>query len=125
MVARVSSQVRGEKLVEKVLQAAVEELAAKRALKRGELPRGSGAKTILDPLFAVVTDIHLWSNTVIPASSVLLTAAVLGRFVFVRSARAPASAVSALIAAAAGGWLGATVTGAVLFPSSMPLAPRT
>ncbi|MDB4939546.1 MAG: hypothetical protein JWP87_6518 [Labilithrix sp.] len=65
-----------------------------------------------------LTNVHLWSNTVVPASCVL--AAVVA-FVALLFRRSPAPA-SALVSAAAGGWTAAVATGAYLFPISMPLA---
>ncbi len=78
----------------------------------------AGGAMIMLPHGFGLTDIHLWSNTVIPAMSVIATAVVLVRFLFFGSS---AVALSTLMAALAGGWLGAVVTGVVLFPSSMPL----
>src|SRR5687768_3484714 len=77
------------------------------------------AALVLLPHGFGLSDIHLWSNTVIPAASVIVTVVVLARFLFFRSS---AVAVTVLAAAAAGGWMGAVITGVVLFPSSMPLA---
>ena len=60
--------------------------------------------------------IHSWCNTWLPgAASVALTLAII-RFVFMRSSARP---VSVGVAAIAGGWLGAVVTAAVLFPVSV------
>jgi hypothetical protein len=82
------------------------------------LAAGIAALALLPRGFAV-DDIHLWSNTIIPAIASLAVAAALISWVFWRwSARV----VSILIGAAAGGWISAVVTGAVLFPSSMTLA---
>lgn len=77
------------------------------------------AALILLPHGFALTDIHLWSNTVIPAATSIATSVVLVRLLFFRSS---AVAVTVLVAAAAGGWLAAVVTGMVLFPSSMTLA---
>lgn len=75
-------------------------------LALGMLPRG----------FAL-DDIHLWSNTIIPAASCLAVVATLLAFVLGRS-----QGVRAVVAIAAGGWLAAVATGALLFPLSMPVA---
>lgn len=64
------------------------------------------------------TNVHLWSNTVVPAVSVLATTFALVRHLFFRSA----SGVSVLVAAAAGGWLAAALAGAHLFPTSISMA---
>lgn len=77
---------------------------------------GGIAALLLLPHGFAPTDIHLWSNTVIPAVASLAAAATLVRFFFLRGA---APAVSVLIAAAAGGWASAVVVGIGLFPSSM------
>lgn len=66
-----------------------------------------------------LTDIHLWSNTVVPAVALLVTAAALVRYLFFRSSPL---LLGVLVAAAGGGWLVAVVTGAVLYPISMPAA---
>lgn len=71
------------------------------------LPRGFG-----------LTNVHLWSNTVVPAVSVSASVAAFVRLLFRRS-WAP---VGALVAAAAGGWTVAVFVGAFLFPSSMTLS---
>lgn len=84
------------------------------------LAAGLVALNLLPHGFAA-DDIHLWSNTVIPALASVAIASALVRFFFFRSS---APTVSLLVAAAAGGWTSAAVTGAVLFPISMTL-PRS
>lgn len=75
------------------------------------------AALVFLPRGFALDDIHLWSNTIIPVVAALaVVAALLGLVV-----RASAIGVSALIAAAAGGWTSAVVTGATLFPSSLSL----
>jgi hypothetical protein len=74
------------------------------------------AALILLPHGFAPDDLHLWSNTVIPALASVVTATALVRFFFFRSR---ASTVSVLVAAASGGWTSAVITGAVLFPTSM------
>jgi hypothetical protein len=76
---------------------------------------GVVALALLPRGFAL-TDIHAWTDTFIPVVLVIATAVAIVRFVFFR---APPAVVSALVAAAAGGWFGAGVTGAILFPISM------
>lgn len=78
----------------------------------------AGAAMTMLPHGFGLTDIHLWSNTVIPAVSVIATVIVLVRLLFFGSS---AVALSVLMAALAGGWMGAVITGVVLFPSSMTL----
>jgi hypothetical protein len=78
---------------------------------------GVGALVLLPHGFAL-TNVHLWSNTVVPAAAVLAAVFAFVRLVFQRSS----TAVSALVAAAAGGWTAAVVTGATLFPISMTIS---
>lgn len=72
---------------------------------------------LLLPHGFALTDVHLWSNTVVPAVAVLVTVVALVRYLFLR---ASPMLLGVLVAAAAGGWLAAIVTGGVLFPASMP-----
>ncbi len=65
---------------------------------------------LLLPHGFALTDIHLWSNTVVPALAVLVTVVALVRYFFFRSS---ALTVTALEAATAGGWLVAVVSGAL------------
>lgn len=78
----------------------------------------AGAALPMLPHGFAPTDVWFWSNTVIPALAVLTTLAVFVRLLFFRSSRV---ALSVLVAAAAGGWSGAALTGVFLFPSSMTL----
>jgi len=65
-----------------------------------------------------LTDVHLWSNTVVPAVSVVVTVAAVVRYLFLRKSPMP---LGVLVAAAAGGWLVAIVTGGILYRASMPV----
>jgi hypothetical protein len=79
---------------------------------------GGIAALVLLPRGFTLTNVHLWSNTVVPFVSVMAAVAAFVRLLFRRSW----ALVSALVAAAAGGWTVAVVTGASVFPVSMPLA---
>lgn len=81
------------------------------------LAAGIGALWMLPHGFSI-DEIRLWSNTLIPAAACLAVVAALIAFV-VRRWRA---GVSALVAAAAGGWTSAIITGVALFPVSMTLS---
>ncbi len=60
-------------------------------------------------------DLHMWSNTVIPAVAMLaVVAAFVGLLI-----RSYTAGVQGLIAAAAGGWTSAVFTGVLLFPVSI------
>lgn len=80
------------------------------------------AALVLLPHGFAPDDVHLWSNTIIPAMASLAVASALVRFFFFRSS---APTVSILVAAAAGGWTSAVIAGAVLFPTSMTPARCT
>lgn len=77
------------------------------------------AAMMLAPQGFPPTSLLAWTSTFIPASSVVVTVAVLVRYV-ASGARRGRRGTSALVAAAAGGWAAAAATGAVLFPVSMP-----
>lgn len=81
---------------------------------------GAAALILLPHGFAV-TDLHAWSNSILPGLCVASAVAALARLLFFRSG---GLGVSALVAAAAGGWTSAIVLGGVLFPVSMPLDRR-
>lgn len=100
----------------KVLRSAA--LAVAAVLLALHLALGIAALTLLPRGFSA-TDIHAWSNTVVPACAVLVTAAALVRYFFLRSSP---SAVAALVAAAAGGWTFAVGLGVALFPVSLPIS---
>ena len=77
---------------------------------------GIAALFLLPHGFAL-TDVHLWSNTVVPGAAVLVTAVAVVRYLFLRSSP---MLLGVLVAAAAGGWLVAIATGGTLYPASMP-----
>jgi hypothetical protein len=60
-------------------------------------------------------DIHLWSNTIIPATASVAVVVGLIHALIRRSAMA----LGVLVATAAGGWVSAVVVGAIMFPVSM------
>lgn len=70
------------------------------------------------PLGFAATDLHFWSNELIPVVASLAVVAALIHTLVRRSA----IALRALVAAAAGGWASAVVAGAILFPISMTFA---
>ena len=72
----------------------------------GLLPRG----------FALA-DLHCWTNTIIPAVASLAVLVTLIHAIARRSMIAP----RILVVVAAGGWVTAVVTGAILFPDSMTI----
>jgi hypothetical protein len=76
------------------------------------------AALVLLPHGFAPTNVHLWSNTVVPVVAVLAALVALVRHLFYRSA----GAVCVLVAAAAGGWMAAGLTGAYLFPTSIPMS---
>jgi hypothetical protein len=62
-------------------------------------------------------DLQFWTNTIIPAVASLAVIAALIHAIARRKAIAP----KIVVAVAAGGWVAAVVTGAILFPDSMTL----
>ncbi|MCA9587458.1 MAG: hypothetical protein KC657_19155 [Myxococcales bacterium] len=64
-------------------------------------------------------DLHVWSNTVIPAGCSLLAIGAVARSFMKREI---ATSVTVLVAAAGGGWLAAGAVGRQLFPLSIPLS---
>lgn len=62
------------------------------------------------------SDLHAWTDTWLPLAAGLVVVAALVRFVFFRSSGLFVSLVSAALA---GGWIGAVVTGNLLFPISV------
>ncbi len=77
---------------------------------------GAIEAVLLLPRWFPLVDIHTWSNTVIPIACALASVIAI---VFQFRRHSSSAGVSALIAAAAGGWIAAATTGAILFPISM------
>lgn len=73
---------------------------------------------VLLPRGFALTNVHLWSNTVVPAVWVIAAVAASVRLFF----RRDSAPVCALAAAAAGGWTVAVFAGAFLFPTSMTIS---
>jgi hypothetical protein len=78
---------------------------------------GGVAALVLLPRGFARGDIHCWSNTVIPLTLSIAVATALIHAAIRRSTLALAE----LASATAGGWASAVVTGAILFPISMPV----
>src|SRR4051812_20799712 len=66
-----------------------------------------------------ITDVHAWTNTLLPAIGAIVTAIAIVRVVVYRSSPL---LTSALVAVYAGMWIGAVGAATILFPRSMTMA---
>jgi hypothetical protein len=66
-----------------------------------------------------ITDVHAWTNTLLPALGAIVTAIAIVRVVVYRSSPL---LTSALVAVYAGMWIGAAGAATILFPQSMTMA---
>ncbi|NUP13429.1 MAG: hypothetical protein HOW73_45910 [Polyangiaceae bacterium] len=77
---------------------------------------GAAATLTLLPQGFPLSDVHTWTNTVLPIVVALAITAALARSIATKSFGRPAAAI---IAAIAGGWTAAAVAGKILFPVSV------